>query len=120
MLAGTTFAVAFGAPLGALIGDLVGWRFTFLFIGVIAVICLAILWFRLPGDIEGVRLSLGERILAVARPGVFPALAVTFLYLAAGFTLIAYLAPLAIDGVGLPKTAVSLLLLVFRPRRGCR
>jgi DHA1 family inner membrane transport protein len=113
VLAGTTFAVAFGAPLGALIGDLVGWRFTFLFIGVIAVICLAILWFRLPGDIEGVRLSLGERILAVARPGVFPALAVTFLYLAAGFTLIAYLAPLAIDGVGLPKTAVSLLLLVF-------
>ncbi len=113
VLAGTTFAVAFGAPLGALIGDLVGWRFTFLFIGVVAVICLAILWFRLPGDIEGVRLSLGERILAVARPGVFPALAVTFLYLAAGFTLIAYLAPLAIDGVGLPKTAVSLLLLVF-------
>ncbi|MFZ2101545.1 MAG: MFS transporter [Oricola sp.] len=113
VLIGTTLAVAFGAPLGALIGNLVGWRFTFLFIGAIAVICLAILWARLPGNIEGVKLPLGERILVVARPGVAPALAVTFLYLAAGFTLVSYLAPLAIDGVGLPKNAVSLLLLIF-------
>lgn len=113
VLTGTTFAVAFGAPLGALIGNLVGWRFTFLFIGVIAVVCLAILWFRLPRDIEGVRLSLGERILVIARPGVFPALSVTYLYLSAGFILIAYLAPLGVEGAGLPAAAVPVLLLVF-------
>jgi len=113
VLTGTTFAVAFGAPLGALIGNLVGWRFTFLFIGVVAVFCLAILWLRLPRDIEGVRLSLGERILVVARPGVFQALSVTFLYLAAGFILIAYLAPLGVEGAGLPASAVPALLLVF-------
>lgn len=113
VIAGTTFAVAFGAPLGALIGNLVGWRFTFLFIAVLALVCLAILWFRLPRDIEGMRLSLGERILAVGRPGVLPALAVSCFYVAANFTLIAYMAPLAIEGAGMTRDAVPLLLLVF-------
>ncbi|GAB4363523.1 MAG: MFS transporter [Oricola sp.] len=113
VLVGTTLAVAFGAPLGALIGSLVGWRFTFLFIGAAAALCLVILRVRLPGDIEGVRLSLGERILVVAQPGVAPALAVTFLYMAASFSLIAYLGPLAVQGAGLPERAVSLLLLVY-------
>lgn len=113
VLTGTTLAVAFGAPLGALIGNLVGWRFTFLFIGAVAIFCLVILWLRLPRDIEGVRLPLGERVLVITRPGVFQALSVTFLYLAGGFTLIAYLAPLAIEGAGLSKNAVPALLLVF-------
>ena len=113
VLTGTTLAVAFGAPLGALIGNLVGWRFTFLFIGAVAIFCLVILWLRLPRDIEGVRLSFGERILVITRPGVFHALSVTFLYLAGGFTVIAYLAPLAIQGAGLSKNAVPALLLVF-------
>lgn len=113
VLTGTTLAVAFGAPLGALIGNLVGWRFTFLFIGVVAVFCLAILWLRLPRNIEGVHLSLGERILVIAKPGVFPALAVTYLYLTASFTVISYLAPLGMEGVGLPATAIPGLLLVF-------
>lgn len=113
VLTGTTLAVAFGAPLGALIGNLVGWRFTFLFIGAIALFCLVILWLRLPRDIEGVRLSFGERLLVITRPGVFHVLSVTFLYLAGGFTLIAYLAPLAIEGAGMSKNAVPALLLVF-------
>lgn len=113
VLAGTTLAVAFGAPLGALVGGLVGWRFAFLLIGAVALFCLVILWFRLPGDIEGVRLSFAERILVIARPGVFQSLLVTFLYLAASFTLIAYLAPLGVEGAGLPKSAVPALLLVY-------
>ncbi|MCI5073684.1 MFS transporter [Oricola sp.] len=113
VIAGTTFAVAFGAPLGALIGNLVGWRFTFLFVAALAMTCLVILWFRLPHDIAGMRLSLGERVLAIGHPGVLPALAVSWLYVSANFTLIAYMAPLAMEGAGMSRDTVPLLLLVF-------
>ena len=35
VVGGTTFAVALGAPLGSLIGNLAGWRATFLFVGLL-------------------------------------------------------------------------------------
>src|SRR5215470_13429288 len=37
VVGGTTIAVALGAPLGSLIGNIAGWRFTFLFVGLVAV-----------------------------------------------------------------------------------
>jgi predicted MFS family arabinose efflux permease len=52
-------------------------------------------------------------VLAIARPGVFAALSVTFLYLTGGFVVISYLAPLAVEGAGLPASAVPGMLLVF-------
>jgi DHA1 family inner membrane transport protein len=113
VVAGTTFAVALGAPLGALIGTLAGWRATFLFIGLVAAICAAMLWLRLPKGLPGVRLGLRERVFAIARPGVAPALAVTFFCLTGAFVVISYLAPLAVEGAGLPASALPALLFTF-------
>ena len=113
VVGGTTFAVALGAPLGSLIGTLAGWRATFLFVGVLTLICAGVLWLRLPKGMPGVRLGLSERLLAITRPGVLPALITTFLFLTGGFTLISYFAPLATDGAGLPPAAVPAMLLAF-------
>lgn len=113
VLGGTTMAVAFGAPLGALIGNFGGWRASYVFIAALAFICLSVLWLRLPRGIEGVRLSLRERVLVIARPGILPALAITFLYLTGGFAVIAYLGPLATEGAGMPLSMVPAMLLVF-------
>ncbi len=113
VLGGTTLAVAFGAPLGALIGHLGGWHASYLFVALLALACLTILWLRLPHGIAGVRLSLGERVAVIGRPGVLPALLVTFLYLTGGFAVIAYLGPLATDGAGMPSVMVPAMLLVF-------
>lgn len=113
VVGGTTVAVALGAPLGSLIGALFGWRATFAFVAVLTALCAAALWSRLPRGLPGVRLGLGERILAVARPGVLPMLATTLLYLTGSFVIISYMAPLAIDAAGLPAPALPLVLLAF-------
>jgi DHA1 family inner membrane transport protein len=113
VVGGTTFAVALGAPLGSLIGNLAGWRATFLFVGLIAVLCAAVLWLMLPRGLPGVKLSLTERMLTITRPGILPSLIVTFLYLTGGFVVICYMAPLATEGAGLPVTVLPAMLLAF-------
>jgi DHA1 family inner membrane transport protein len=113
VVGGTTFAVALGAPLGSLIGHLAGWRATFLFVGLIAVISNSVLWLMLPRGLAGVKLSLTERVLAVGRPGIPPALTITFLYLTGAFVVIPYIAVLATEGAGLAKTIVPAMLLAY-------
>lgn len=113
VLGGTTLAVAFGAPLGAVIGNFAGWRATYVFVAVLAFLCLTVLWLRLPHGIAGVRLSLKERVMVIARPGVLPSLLVTFFYITGCFAVIAYFGPLATRGAGMPVTMVPAMLLVF-------
>jgi DHA1 family inner membrane transport protein len=113
VVGGTTFAVALGAPLGSLIATFWGWRGTFLAIALLGVACAAILWMRLPHGLRGARLTLAERLTIIGRPGILPALVTTLLYLTGGFIIISYLAPLAIDGAGLPALALPGMLLCF-------
>lgn len=113
VLGGTTFAVALGAPAGSLIANFWGWRGTFFAIAALGLTCAVILWFMLPRDSRGSRMTTGERLGVIAMPGVFPSLTVTFLYLAGAFVLISYLAPLAMEGAGMSKAVLPGLLLAF-------
>lgn len=113
VVGGTTFAVALGAPLGSLIGNLAGWRATFLFVGLLALTCAVVLSIMLPRGLPGVKLTLTERMLAVAHPGVLPALLVTLLYLTGGFVVICYMAPLATQGAGMDISVLPAMLLAF-------
>ncbi|WAX97553.1 MFS transporter [Aminobacter sp. NyZ550] len=113
VVGGTTFAVALGAPVGSLIATMWGWRGTFVAIALLGISCAAILWVRLPRGSRGIKLTLSERFTAIARPGILPSLLVTLLYLAGGFTVISYIAPLALEGAGLPEIALPGMLLAF-------
>lgn len=113
VVGGTTFAVALGAPLGSLIAAFWGWRGTFLTVAGLGSLTALALWWRLPRGMRGTRLPLAERFLAITQPGVAPALLVTLLYLTGAFVMISYLAPLAMEGAGLPKIALSGMLLSF-------
>jgi predicted MFS family arabinose efflux permease len=113
VVGGTTFAVALGAPIGSLVGNLAGWRASFLFVGLVAALAGAVLWLMLPRGLAGVRLTLTERVLTITRPGILPSLLVTFLYLTGGFVVICYMGPLATDGAGLPVTILPAMLLAF-------
>ncbi|MEO5325294.1 MFS transporter [Mesorhizobium sp. CC13] len=113
VVGGTTFAVALGAPAGSLIATMWGWRGTFVSIAFLALVCAVILWVRLPRGSRGIKLTLGERFTAIARPGILPSLLVTLLYLAGGFTVISYIAPLALEGAALPAIALPGMLLAF-------
>ncbi|HEY4191010.1 MAG TPA: MFS transporter, partial [Mesorhizobium sp.] len=113
VVGGTTVAVAVGAPLGALIAAFAGWRGTFFAIAGLGAIAGAILWFRLPRGIAGMRLPLTVRVAAALRPGVMPMLLTTLLAMTGPFVVFSYIAPLAMEGTGLQEIALPALLLGF-------
>jgi len=113
VVGGTTFAVAFGVPAGSLLAHAVGWRGAFLALAVIAAICLAALWLRLPRGLRTARSTLVERVMVVRRPGVFPAVGTTFVCLTGAFAMVPYLGPLAIEGAGLAPETLPLVLLTY-------
>ncbi|MGE3364002.1 MAG: MFS transporter [Rhizobiaceae bacterium] len=113
VLAGTTLAVALGAPVGSLIATFWGWHGTFIALGTLGALCAVILWWKLPGDLRGTALPLAERLSVIAHPGVANALGVTFFYIVGGFTVISYLAPLALEGAGLSPAALPGMLLAY-------
>ncbi|MGE0283112.1 MAG: MFS transporter, partial [Rhizobiaceae bacterium] len=96
VLAGTTLAVALGAPVGSLIATFWGWHGTFIALGTLGALCAVILWWKLPGDLRGTALPLAERLSVIAHPGVANALGVTFFYIVGGFTVISYHSPQAL------------------------
>lgn len=113
IVGGTTMAVAFGAPLGALVAGLVGWRGSYLMVAVFGAIAAASIWIMLPAGLRGAQLSLRQRISAVALPGVPGALVTTWLNLAGAFTVIIYLAVVTTQSMGLDSALVPVVLLAF-------
>lgn len=112
VVGGTTVAVAVGAPLGALLATVAGWRGTFFAIAGLGILVAAVLAWRLPRGIAGTRLPLGARMAAALRPGVPAVLLTTVLALVGAFTVFSYIAPLA-AAVGLGEMALPALLLAF-------
>ncbi|EKF43508.1 major facilitator superfamily protein [Nitratireductor indicus C115] len=113
VVGGTTFALAFGAPAGSFLAHMVGWRGAFVMLAVVGFFCLSALWIWLPRTIEGTHIPLSERVLVVRRPGILLSLAVSVLYLTGGFAVIAYLGPIATQGVGLSPDYLPMVLLAY-------
>lgn len=113
VVGGTTVAVALGAPVGALIATVAGWRGTFLAIAALGAVAALVLGWRLPRGLTGTRLPIRVRLAAAARPGIPPMLATTFLCLAGAFVVLSYIAPLAIRSAGLGPMALPGMLLAF-------
>jgi MFS transporter, DHA1 family, inner membrane transport protein len=113
IVGGTTMAVAFGAPLGALVAGLVSWRGSYFMVAGLGVIAAASIWVMLPAGLRGAQLTLRQRIAAVALPGVPGALLTTLLNLAGAFTVIIYLAVVTTQSIGLPRELVPAVLLAF-------
>ncbi|NGZ83663.1 MFS transporter [Duganella aceris] len=91
---GLSLAIAFGVPLGAMIGDGMGWRATFGGVAALSVLATAGLVFGLPPGI-GANLgtaTLAERVKTAARPAILSTLLVTTLWAMASYTTYTYLA----------------------------
>jgi len=91
---GITIAVAFGVPLGAVIGDRLGWRMTFAGVAALSAAATAGLLFGLPRSI-GAGLptaTLRERIDIARQPVVLMTLLVTTLWAMGAYTIYTYLA----------------------------
>jgi predicted MFS family arabinose efflux permease len=90
---GTSIAVALGVPIGAMVGHTLGWRMTFVGVGVMASIALAGLLFGLPRGIDsGLSApSIRDRIAVVRQAPLLTGFLVTTLWATGAYTVYTYL-----------------------------
>jgi predicted MFS family arabinose efflux permease len=112
---GLSLAIAFGVPLGALIGDGLGWRATFGGVAALSLLALAGLVFGLPRGI-GTGLptaTLAERLRAAAQPAILLTLLVTTLWAMASYATYTYLAELVGDATTLRGARIGIVLFLW-------
>ncbi|WP_211266727.1 sugar transporter [Halotalea alkalilenta] len=113
LAAGTSIAMVLGIPAGRVIGDLIGWRTTFLLIGAVAalvMVALRLLLPRLPaqnvGSLTSIPLLFRRRVLV----GLY---LLTIAVVTGHFTAYSYIEPFAQTVAGLTPLDTTTLLLVF-------
>lgn len=113
IVGGTSLAVALGAPLGAFIASLAGWRGTYASIAAAGVIAAGAIRFLLPAGLRGAKMPLRHRFEVLKQPRIRPVLTITLLYMTAGFMVFTYIAPMTIQAAGLQRSLLPTVLLIY-------
>ncbi|MBY6144754.1 MFS transporter [Mameliella alba] len=114
MFAGLTVAMVIGVPLGAYIGQSLGWRAPFALVAALGGISLAGLAWLLPKDLPvGEPLGLGRQMALVARPRLLTLYLVTVFGFGGSFVVFTYLTPMLTEVTGIAPSSVSLALMLF-------
>ena len=117
---GLTAAIALGVPLGAFVGDRLGWRMTF--VGVAALSTVAVLGLAkgLPRGVGAamVSASLAERARAVRNPQVARTLAVTTAWASGTYAVYTYVAPLLYMATPLRGSQIGVALFMWGAAAG--
>ncbi len=112
---GITIAVALGVPLGATIGNALGWRMTFAGVGFLSAIVTLGVMIGLPRNI-GANIppaTLSERLAVARQPAVLLTLLTTMLWAIGIWTIYPYLAPFLAHSAGIEGGQVGAVLLLY-------
>ncbi|MFD1419648.1 MFS transporter [Lactiplantibacillus songbeiensis] len=114
MFTGLTVATVTGVPLGTMIGQLGGWRWSFIFISAIGVIGLIADYWLVPRNLPLPAKATARGIIRVlTNPQLLLALLVTALGYGGTFVAYTYLSPLLEQAMGWSASAVVIILVVY-------
>lgn len=114
MFTGLTVATVTGVPLGTMIGQLGGWRWSFIFISMIGVIGLLADYWLIPRNLPLPSKATVRGIIRVlTNPQLLFALLVTALGYGGTFVVYTYLSPLLEQQMHWSASAVVLILVVY-------
>ncbi|WP_206541960.1 MFS transporter [Leucobacter celer] len=110
---GLTVAMIVGAPLGTAIGQLGGWRGTYLAIAALGLISLVALHVRLPRTEALAGGSIARELSALRRPAVWATACVAALGISSIFAVYTYIGPMITDVVRLDPSVIPFALAAF-------
>ena len=113
MFTGLTVANVVGVPLGTLVGQLYGWRATFLAITSLGVISLAAVVALIPSASDMGAIDIRREFAVARRPPVLLALATTGLGWGCVFVLFTYIVPILEEISGFSPPAVTAILFII-------
>jgi predicted MFS family arabinose efflux permease len=113
VIGGLSVSLAFGVPIGSLIGAFAHWRMSFVLIAAVGALGVLGLLLGLPRNLPGGTATLAERINVAQRPAVLLALCVTLLWSSGIFAFYTFVAPFLTKAIGLEASLVPLVLFGF-------
>ena len=90
---GWSIASVGGIPIGALLGDWMGWRMVFAVMAVLSLLSAVAVWLTVPPKLFGVPLNLKSWVSVFTSPALLCVLLVTLLSFSGQISVIGYLAP---------------------------
>ncbi|WP_327298004.1 MULTISPECIES: MFS transporter [unclassified Streptomyces] len=113
MFLGLTIANIVGVPAATLLGQHLGWRATFVVVGVIGLVALAALARLIPYVPVDARQSLRHEVRALGNRQVLLGLLTAVFGFAGVFAVYSYLASITTEVMGLSESSVTLVLALF-------
>ena len=113
MVAGSSIAMIAGLPLGRVLGLYLGWRMTFLAIGLVAAIALVCLWRFFPSVHSRNAVALDKVPALLGRPALMGIYILTPLIMTGNFTVYSYIEPFLAQVTGMLPDRITWVLVAY-------
>ena len=110
---GTSIATIAGLPLGRLVGQYMGWRVTFLIVGIIAFAVLVYMAFVFPKIASGEQFHVKDLPALLKNPVLICLYVQTILFVLGYYTVYSYIEPFMQQVAKLQNNVITIVLLIF-------
>lgn len=113
VVTGTSIATIAGLPLGRLVGQYMGWRVTFLIVGIIAFAVLVYMAFVFPKIASGEQFHVKDLPALLKNPVLICLYVQTILFVLGYYTVYSYIEPFMQQVAKLHNNVITIVLLIF-------